>query len=69
MNDRAAIISAKVSKLADVIADGNKCKDSPPGNASTADVRKAETEAAREVVESGGSVAAVENVALPSERI
>lgn len=69
MTERPAILSAKVAKLAAIIEDGNTGKKSPPGQATADDVRAAQADAVQEVQTTGGSVAAVESIPLPSERL
>lgn len=64
-----AILSAKLSKLAAIIEDGNDTKRSPPGSANADDVRAEQSAAVRDVLDAGGSVAAVERIELPSERV
>lgn len=66
MGGRPAILAAKVEKLAAIMADGNGLKDS--GNVTVSESRKRQEQAAQDVMNAGGSVAAVESVALPSER-
>jgi hypothetical protein len=65
--NRPAILSAKVEMLAAIIADGQSTKRD--SNLSVDEARAAQSEAAQEVIQTGGSVAAVESVDLPSERV
>lgn len=67
MTERPAILSAKVLKLAEIMSDGQAAKQS--GSNTVSEARSAQENAAREVLEAGGSVASVENVKLPSERL
>lgn len=66
MGERPDILSAKLRKLAEIMADGNQLKDS--GNATVSESRKRQEAAAQEVMNESGSVAAVEAIAPPSER-
>lgn len=66
MTDRQAVLSAKVAKLAEIIKDGNETKDN--SNRTVSEARRAQRDAAADVVEAGASVADVEAVPLPSER-
>lgn len=65
MTERPAILSAKVEKLVAIIADGQQAKQ----NGTVSDARAAQQQAAQDVLDAGGSVAAVERVNLPSERM
>lgn len=67
MTERSAILTAKVLKLAEIMSDGQAAKQS--GSSTVSEARKAQENAAREVFEAGGSVASVESVKLPSERL
>lgn len=73
MTDRPAILSAKVDKQSVVIADADELKQMPkserPNSASLDAVRGAYSEAMREIEGSKTSVAAVEQIAEPTERL
>lgn len=65
MADRPAIMEAKLNKLAEIMADGNKAKR----NMTVDEARRKQREAAREVLEGDHATpASVEDIALPSER-
>lgn len=64
--DRPDILSAKLEKLAAIMADANAGKD---GAANPDDWRAAQQAAADEVMGAKGSVAEVEAIELPSERV
>lgn len=61
--DKPQLLTAKVDRLAAIIADGNQRKNSN----TVSNARQAMEDAAREVG-AATTVAGVENVALPSER-
>jgi hypothetical protein len=67
MTDRPAILTAKVERLAAIISDGQDTKRD--SNLTVDEARKAQSNAASEVLQAGGSVAAVKDVELPSERL
>lgn len=68
MSDRQAILEAKVRRLAEAISDGNGVKRD--GGVTVDDARRAQRDAVAEIaLESHGSVAEVESVPLPSERV
>jgi len=62
---RPAILSAKLEKLAEIVADGQQAKR----DNLVVDARTAQENAAAEVLQSGGSVADVEDIDLPTERL
>jgi len=70
---RPAVLSAKIDRKARIVADADrlkaKSKSDRPAEASLDKVRSAYADAMQELANAGGSVAAVESVALPSERL
>jgi len=64
MAERPEILSAKLDKLAAVIADGNQTKQDLLAD----EAREKQKQAALDVLDAGGSVSDVEDVKLPSER-
>jgi len=70
---RPAILSAKTDMQMRIISDADrlkaKSKSDRPGQASLDKVRTAYADAMQELANAGGSVAAVESVELPSERL
>lgn len=66
MTDRPAILSAKVQKLAEIVADGNATKDT--GSKTVSEARQAQKAAVEDVLGDHASVASVEQIPLPSER-
>ena len=73
MHHRPAILSAKTDRQMRIVCDADRLKSAPksdrPGDASLNAVRDAYADAMEELADAGGSVAAVESVALPSERL
>lgn len=67
MTSRPQVLEAKIEKLAEIVMDGNDVKDR--GNATVSESRQAQRDAAKEVLEANGSVAAVNRVRAPSERL
>lgn len=65
MTERPAILSAKMEKLAEVIADGQTAKK----NMTVSDARAAQAEALSEILGAGGSVSEVKSIETPSERL
>lgn len=73
MTDRPAILSAKVDKLTKITANADDLKAMPksdrPNEAPIDDVRTAYRDASNDLTEAFGSVAAVEEIDLPSDRL
>lgn len=73
MADRPAILSAKVDLIADITADADDLKATDkanrPNQAPLDDVRVAYRDAMRDAKGGFGSVAAVEQTDLPSDRL
>lgn len=65
MTTQHSTLAAKVEKLAEIVADGNETKRS---GTTVDEARRRQRDAAQEVLETDESAAAVEAVALPSER-
>jgi len=73
MAHRPSILSAKVDRKARIVCDADRLKSSPkadrPGEATLDAVRDAYADAMEELADAGGSVASVQSVELPSERL
>ncbi len=73
MTHRPAILSEKIDRQQRVTCDADRLKAMPksdrPNGASLNDVRNAYADAMEELADAGGSVAAVESVELPSDRL
>jgi len=72
-HDRTGIISARQQRHAKIVADADRlkatAKDDRPGDASLNDVREAYADAMDDLAGEFSSVAGVEAVALPSDRL
>jgi hypothetical protein len=70
---RPAILSAKMERQQRITCDADRlkaaAKSDRPGEATLDAVRGAYADAMEELADAGGSVAAVESVALPSDRL
>lgn len=73
MTQRPGIISAKTDKQLQIVSDADRLKSAAkadrPADASLNEVRDAYADAMEQLANVGGSVAAVESVELPSERL
>jgi hypothetical protein len=73
MTHRPTILSAKTDKQMRIVCDADRLKAmrkaDRPANASMNEIRDAYADAMEQLADSGGSVAAVESVELPSERL
>lgn len=73
MTDRPAVLSAKLEKVAQFVADGNDlkgmAKSNRPNEASLDAVRDAHRDAMTDLLGPAGSVAEVEQVETPTERL
>jgi hypothetical protein len=71
--DRLAILSAKTDMQIKITCDADRLKAMPkadrPAEASIDSVRGAYADAMEELANAGGTVASVETVQLPSERL
>jgi hypothetical protein len=64
-----SVREAKLVMLAEAVADAQAMKAEVGVDVSVDDIRRMESDTIREILEAGGSVAAVEAVPLPSERV
>lgn len=73
MGDRPDVLSAKLDRLAAVIADSDELKAMPqterPNEASVDEVRSEYAAAVREVMETSGSVGTINQVETPTQRL
>jgi hypothetical protein len=65
MTERPAILAAKIEKLAEIVADGQEAKEI----GTVSEAREAQQAATSEVLSVSGSVADVEAVETPTERL
>lgn len=67
---RSSVREAKLIRVGEVIADAEEIKSNIASlDTTVSEVRLAQSEATKEVLEAGGSVAAVEAVPLVSDRV
>ena len=65
-----SIREAKLNMLVEIVADAEELKARTGSlDVTTAEVCQAQADAARDVLDASGSVAAVNRVSLPSERV
>ncbi|WP_435358440.1 hypothetical protein [Haloarchaeobius sp. DFWS5] len=73
MKERPAVLAAKMDKQAAIISDADRLKSQStsdrPGDATVNEVRTAYADAMDALRAAGGSVAAVEDVELPTDRL
>lgn len=73
MSDRPAIVSAKLDKLTEITADADDLKAMPksdrPNSAPIDDVRAVYRDASSELTEGHSSVASIEAIDLPRDRL